>query len=101
VHMVNPTRDPAQGFVPLPGMVGYGATVWIALWNPPPTHPPRITERGAPGGSDPPPELGNMVPRGGPTYPPSIREHADLYDGGTVPCGSMYQVRARTEGIIY
>ena len=44
------------GFVPLPGMVGYGATVW----NPPPTHPP---------------ELRNMVPRGGPTHPPRITEH--------------------------
>jgi hypothetical protein len=46
-----------QGFVPLPGMVGYGATVW----DPPPTHPARITEHGAPGG---------------PTYPPPrITEH--------------------------
>jgi hypothetical protein len=101
------------GCVPLPGMVGYGATVW----DPPPTHPPRITEHGAPGGSDPPPqnygtwwpggvrptppELGNMVPRGGPTYPPRIMEHAYLYYGGTVTFVSMYQVRARAEGIIY
>jgi hypothetical protein len=50
-----------RGFVPLPGMVGYGATVW----NPSPTHPPRITEHGAPGGSvvrPTPPELRNMKP---------------------------------------
>ena len=38
----------AQGCVPLPGRVGYGATVWDLL----PTYPPRITEHGAPGGSD-------------------------------------------------
>jgi hypothetical protein len=37
-------------------MVGYGATVWDLL----PTYPP---------------ELRNMVPRGGPTYPPRITEH--------------------------
>jgi hypothetical protein len=49
-------RPSPQGFVPFPGMVGYGATVW----KPPPTHPPRITEHGAPEG---------------PTHPPRIREH--------------------------
>jgi hypothetical protein len=32
-----------MGFVPLPGTVGYGATVWDLL----PTYPPRITEHGA------------------------------------------------------
>jgi hypothetical protein len=52
-------RAVMQGFVPLPGMVGYGATVW----NPPPTHSPRITEHGAPGGVRPtPPELRDMKP---------------------------------------
>jgi hypothetical protein len=55
----DPNEVYTMGFVPLRGMVGYGATVW----NPPPTHPPRITEHGAPGGSDPPPpELRNMKP---------------------------------------
>jgi hypothetical protein len=49
-------RNLLLGFVPLPGMVGYGATVW----NPPPAHPPRRGEHGAPGG---------------PTYPPRITEH--------------------------
>jgi hypothetical protein len=61
----------SQGFVPLPGMVGYGATVW----NPSPTHPPRITEHDAPGGSDPPPQnYGTWCPGGGPTHPPGIAE---------------------------
>ena len=89
-----------QGCVPLPAMVGYGATVWDLL----PTYPPRITGHGAPGVSDlPPPELWNMAPRGGPTYPSRIMEHAYLYYDGTVTFVSMYtyQVRARTEGIIY
>ena len=50
----------SQGCVPLPGMVGYGATVWDLL---PTDLPPRITEHGAPWGSDlPPPELRNMMP---------------------------------------
>ena len=44
--------DDALGFVPLPGMVGYGATVWDPL----PAYPPRIMEHGAPG----PPESWNM-----------------------------------------
>jgi hypothetical protein len=39
------------GCVLLPGMVGYGATVWDLL----PTYPPRFTEHGAPGGSALPP----------------------------------------------
>jgi hypothetical protein len=51
---------PGRGFVPLPGTVGYGATVWDLL----PTLPPRITEHGAPGGSD----LQLL-------YPPRITEH--------------------------
>jgi hypothetical protein len=55
-----------------------------------PTYPPRK-----------PRIIGNMVPRGGPTYPPRIMEHAYLYYGGTVTFVSMYQVRARAEGIIY
>jgi hypothetical protein len=32
-----------QGFVPLSGTIGYGATVWDLL----PTYPPRLTEHGA------------------------------------------------------
>ena len=44
------------GLVPLPRMVGYGASVWDLL----PTYPPRITEHGA---------------LGGPTYPPRITKH--------------------------
>ena len=43
---------PGPGFVPLPGMVGYSATVWDLR----PTYPPSITEHGAPGGSDLPPQ---------------------------------------------
>jgi hypothetical protein len=47
------------GLVPLPRMVGYGASVWDLL----PTYPPRITEQCALGGVLPtPPELRNMVP---------------------------------------
>jgi hypothetical protein len=48
-------RFRSRGCVPLPGMVGYDATVWDFL----PTYPPRLTEHGAPGG---------------PTYPPRIME---------------------------
>ena len=84
--------------VPLLGMVGYGASVWDPL----PTYPPGITEHGAPGGSDLPPqnygtwcresaelqqESGEIskfsehdrARRG--TYPPRITEHGAA--GGT------------------
>jgi hypothetical protein len=54
-HARAAARPAARGFVPLPGTVGYGATVWDLL----PTYPPRITEHGAPGG---------------PTYAPRITE---------------------------
>jgi hypothetical protein len=37
-----------QGFVPLPGMVGYGAFVWDLL----PTYPPQNYGTWCPGGSD-------------------------------------------------
>jgi hypothetical protein len=47
------TRSKPLGFFPLPGIVGYGATIW----NLPPTHPPRITEQSAPGEPDPPPRI--------------------------------------------
>ena len=55
---------PSQGFVPLPGMVGYSASVWDLL----PTYPPRITEHGAPGESDLPPQ----------NYGTRCRESAEL-----------------------
>ena len=48
-----------QGFVPLPGMVGYGATVW----DPPSDLPPQKYGTWYPGGVRPtPPELRNMMP---------------------------------------
>jgi hypothetical protein len=65
----------------------------------PPPEVRNMVPRGGP--THPPPELGNMVPRGGPSYPSRIMEHAYLYLGGTVTFVSMYQVRARTKGIIY
>jgi hypothetical protein len=51
-HHAAVLRRGGQGGVPLPGLVGYGPTVWDLL----PTYPPRITEHGAPGGSDLPPQ---------------------------------------------
>jgi hypothetical protein len=45
-HELDTKKKCALGFVPLPGMVGYGASVWDLL----PTYPPRLMEHGAPGG---------------------------------------------------
>jgi hypothetical protein len=60
-----------QGFVPLPGMVGYGATVWDLL----PTYPSRIMEHGALGGPTYPPRITEHGAPGVPTYPSRITEH--------------------------
>ena len=59
------------GFVPLPEMVGYGATVWDLL----PIYPRRITEHGALGGPTYPPRITEHGAPGIPTYPPRITEH--------------------------